>query len=225
MKNLVEFLSDLQLNNNKEWFDANKSRYKLINEEFNSFVEKLIKGISTFDIAIADLTVKDCTYRIYRDVRFSSDKTPYKTHMGAYFCQGGKKSGYAGYYFHIEPKGNGFIRSNMLSSGLYIPEPKILKSVREEISDNGKQFEEAIKKADGFKLNTENKLKRLPTGFKEENIYAEYLRLKNIYLEKFVLDDFLFSKDLVENVVTEFKKTYDFIKQINRAVRFAHEEM
>ena len=100
MKDMIEFLRELKMNNNREWFCKNKHRYQEVQGRFNEFTERLIHGIASFDPTIANLGVKDCTYRIYRDVRFSEDKSPYKTHLGAVICRGGKKSGFAGYYFH-----------------------------------------------------------------------------------------------------------------------------
>jgi uncharacterized protein (TIGR02453 family) len=225
MKKIIEFISELKLNNNKNWFDSHKSDYKSAQEEFNLFVEKLIIGISNFDPLVRGLTPKDCTYRIHRDVRFSKNKNPYKTHMGAYICPNGKKSGYAGYYFHIEPAGKDLIGGNLLSAGLYMPEPKILKSVREDISFNGKQYEKAIAKAKGFKLGDYNKLKRMPVGFSEDEEYAEYLKLKDIYLEKFISNNDILHKNFTDNVIKSFKITHDFTKLLNRAVEYAHEEM
>lgn len=225
MKNVIAFLSELQANNNREWFEANKTRYKEIRQEFDNFVERLIPGIESFDSSIRGLTLKDCTYRIYRDTRFSTNKEPYKTHLGAYFCPGGKKSGYTGYYFHVEPKGNGMLGGHFLSAGAYMPEPNELKSIRDEIFDNGEQFLAAVKKAKGFNLSQENKLKRTPTGFPSGSEYDEYLKLKDIYLEKYVPEEFMLDANLLENTVGEFKKTKDFIAILNRCIKFAHEEM
>lgn len=101
MQDIITFLRELQANNHREWFMANKDRYATLQARFNGFVDELIYEISRFDETVTGLTAKDCTYRIYRDVRFSADKSPYKTHMGAFICPGGKKSGYSGYYFHI----------------------------------------------------------------------------------------------------------------------------
>ncbi len=95
MKEIITFLQELQQNNNREWFIANKTRYTTLQARFNAFVNELIGEISQFDDSITGLTAKDCTYRIYRDVRFSADKSPYKIHMGAFICPGGKKSGYS----------------------------------------------------------------------------------------------------------------------------------
>lgn len=104
MKQVIEFLTDLSLNNNKEWFQAHKAEYQHAQNTFNQFTLKLIDAISAFDedVAQSHLGLKDCTYRIYKDMRFSKEKVPYKTHFGAYINRGGKKSPYAGYYFHLE---------------------------------------------------------------------------------------------------------------------------
>ena len=134
MKSVIDFLVGLRSDNSKEWFDAHKAEYKAAKAEFEDFTAQLIDGIAGFDPSVRGLAVKDCTYRIYRDIRFSNDKTPYKTHMGAYICRGGKKSGNAGYYFHVEPAGDGgMIGGHLLTAGLYMPEPEVLRSVREDI--------------------------------------------------------------------------------------------
>ena len=225
MKAVIDFLAELQVNNNREWFEAHKKDYKYALSQFNTFAEQLIAGIASFDKTVADLTLKDCTYRIYRDVRFSNDKRPYKHHMGAYICMGGKKSGYAGYYFHLEPEGDGLLGGNMISSGIYMPEPKVLKSVRDEIYDNGAQLETAIKKAKGFQMDMSSSLTRTPKGYPQGSDYDKFLRLKDIYLAKFLTNEYILDKNLIENLAKEFKTTLDFINILNRAVSFAHEEM
>ncbi|MBP3257987.1 MAG: DUF2461 domain-containing protein [Bacteroidales bacterium] len=101
MKDTLKFLTDLSRNNNKEWFDANKSRYLEAKSKVEAITGDVLAGIRSFDDTIGPLSPKDCTYRIYRDQRFSKDKTPYKTHMGVYINRGGKKSGYSGYYFRV----------------------------------------------------------------------------------------------------------------------------
>lgn len=220
MKKVIDFLEQLRRNNDKVWFDAHREEYKMVQAEFNEFAEELLKNVSAFDSTVAGLGVKDVTYRIYRDVRFSPNKDPYKTHMGVYICPGGKKSGYGGYYFHIEPSGG---EGNIITSGLYLPEPKVLRSVREEISVNGEGFEAAVTKAEGFVLDESSKLKRLPAGFAPGSPWDEYLKLKDVYLIKVVDNDWLLQKDLAAAVAAEFAKTYDFLQLMNRAAAYAFE--
>ena len=147
MEDIIRFLEQLRRHNNREWFEANKLWYRDVKARFDGLVARLIDAIAAFDPSVAGLAVKDCTYRIYRDTRFSPNKEPYKTHFGAYFCPRGKKSGYAGYYFHVEPQGDGLIGGHLLSAGLYMPEPNVLKSVRDEILDNGERFAAAVRGA------------------------------------------------------------------------------
>lgn len=223
MKTVLSFLRRINENNNKQWFDANKTEYLEANAVFNTFVEKLIFGISNFDPSVKGLTVRDVTYRFYRDLRFSPNKMPYKTHFGAFICPHGKNSGYSGYYFHIEPKGNGFLDGHQLDTGLYCPQPNVLKSIREEIFLNGDLFEAAIREAKGFVIEDNQALKKVPAGYPADFKYAGYLKLKNPCLYKQVDDKFLLSDNLLENTIEAFRKTASFNKLLNKAVEYAFE--
>lgn len=225
MRQVIDFLRELRVNNNRDWFEANKPRYREVQAFLNDFARELIAGISTFDQSVGGLEVKDVTYRIYRDTRFSNDKTPYKSHIGIYVCPGGKKSGNAGYYFHIEPSGGDHLGGHLLTSGLYMPEPVFLRSVREEIADGSGEFLAALKKAKGFVLERSNTLKRLPQGYENGHPMEEYLKLKDIYVEKRVGDDYLLDSDLLKNAVADFRKTYALTSLLNRCIDYAREEM
>lgn len=225
MQNVIDFLNDLRDNNNRDWFEQNRQRYVSVNEEFAHFTGQLIDGISKFDPAISGLLPKDCLYRIYRDTRFSPNKIPYKTHMAAYICQKGKKSEYAGYYFHVEAEGVNYIGSHLLSAGLYCLQPNIIKSVRDEILDNGAQFVETVQRAKGFSLDQNSRLQRVPKGYPKDSEYAEYLKMKDFSLFKPVDDAFMLSPKLLENTLAEFRKTVEFNVLLNRAVEFALHEM
>ena len=113
----LSFLKDLKKNNNKEWFDTNRSRYDNAKADFESFVEAVLTPLRKIDPTVADLKAKDCTFRINRDVRFSKNKAPYKSNMAMYIAKGGKKTNHAGYYFHCEP-GHCFV-----GGGLWMPMP------------------------------------------------------------------------------------------------------
>ena len=131
METTLDFLKKLKNNNNREWFDSNKTEYLASKEIFEEFVSELIKGINKFDKKVSlDLKPKDCTFRIYKDVRFSKDKTPYKNNMSASINPGGKKSNIPGYYFHLEPE------ACFLAGGVYMPMPDDLKAIRQEIDYN-----------------------------------------------------------------------------------------
>jgi len=223
MKTILAFLTQIAENNNKTYFDAHKTEYIAATNTFNAFVEKLILGISAFDPSIKGLTVKDCTYRFYRDIRFSPNKIPYKTHFGAYICPFGKKSGYAGYYFHIEPKGYDFIGENILATGLHSPQPEVLKSVREDIFLNGETFEETVREAKSFVLEDDQALKKVPKGYPADFKYAGYLKMKNHTLYKSFDNDLLLSEDLLEKTLAAYKETVSFNTWLNKAVKYALE--
>ena len=191
-KRILQFLRDVSANNNRPWFLDHKAEYEAVRQNFEDGVAMLIGRLSDFDSTIAHLTVKDCTYRFYRDTRFSPDKSPYKNHFGAYISARGKKSLHGGYYIHLEPDGC------MVACGSYWLPTNILTSCRNEIMANEEEWlrcveNEAFVKyyGDSFEPITEReawtakqgfgleKLKTCPTGFPRDYQYVKYLRLKN----------------------------------------------
>jgi len=120
MKKSLSFISDLKKNNNKEWFHANRKQYDEARGEFIAFVEMMVSEIGMFDPDLGPISPKSTLFRINRDIRFTKDKSPYKTNFGAFIIKGGKKSGNAGYYFHLEPDGT------FAGGGIYHPEANIL---------------------------------------------------------------------------------------------------
>lgn len=220
MVEVVNFLSAVEKNNNREWFAAHKEQYKAFDRKLKEFAAKLINGIAAFDPSVAGLTVADCTYRIYRDVRFSHDKSPYKTWSGVFVAPHGKKAGYAGYYIHFESSGC------FLYAGSHCPEPIVLKSIREEILDNGDAMLAAIEASNNFTLVTTNTLKRTPKDFPLGHKHDALLRLKDFGIEK-PLDVALLtdSNTLLERVLQDLKSTYPLVEILNRAIDYAYEEM
>jgi uncharacterized protein (TIGR02453 family) len=226
MKTILNFLTDLRANNNREWFAANKPRYKEAEAVFNAFAEQLMALVAEWDPSTRGLALRDCTYRIYRDTRFSHDKTPYKTHFGLYICPGGKKSGNGGYYFHIEPAGGPLIGNHLMDVGIYMPQPAVLKSVRDEIFDNGEAVMAAMGVAAraGFELDRSNSLKRTPAGYPADSKWDEYLKLKDFHLTKPIDDAYILSPGLAERASGDFRAAYDFMSLMQRSAQFAHEE-
>lgn len=231
MEFIYDFLVRLNENNNREWFEAYKQEYLEAQARFNLLVDGLIKDISAWDPDIdPQMKAKDCTYRIYRDVRFSKNKLPYKSHMGAYICKGGKKSPYAGYYFHVEPPGvetPDFLGGSHLFVGLHMPEPKIIHSLRDEIAVNGDSFLNAIKQAGGFELMEFDMLRKVPKGYEHAKPeWQELLRhRKDFSLGMELNKKFLFAPGLSRRLSAEFKKTLRFTTVLNMAVQYALEEM
>lgn len=203
----LQFLRNLQKNNNREWFNDNKTIYQEAQQDVVSFVEKLIEEMATFDEEVGKVDAKKSLFRIYRDTRFSKDKSPYKTNFGASLGMG-KGSQKAGYYLHIEP-GNSF-----LGGGIYMPEPSVLKAIRKEISAFGNEFQSILEK-DDFRnyfrgLSVEDKLKNVPQGFEKDDKMAEFLKLKHFIVTHPVSDELLLS----ENAPNEMAKVYQAMKPL-----------
>lgn len=225
MKKTVEFLELLNRNNNREWFNANRPMYLEAKAEFEQFVGKLIDGLSEFDDSVRGQKAKDCIYRIFRDTRFSADKTPYKTHFGGFIVPHGKKSGYAGYYIHIEPTEDGMMGYSLLASGLVMPEPVILRSIREEILDYGHEIIDIVDRSDDFRFFTGNSLKRTPQGFPTDTEVDFLLRMKDHFIEKRLTRKDILSPRLAEKCIEAFRTTKPYLDHLNRAIDYAREEM
>lgn len=199
---VFDFLKKLTKNNNREWFTENKNLYTEAQENIVSFMEELLKEMSEFDPELGKIDAKKSLFRIYRDTRFSKDKTPYKTNFGASLGMG-KGSQKGGYYLHFEP-GKSFI-----AGGIYMPESSVLKTLRKEISVYGQDFikilnDKAFKKYFP-ELDQDDKLKKVPQGFEKEDPMAEYLKLKSFIVVYNLKDDEITDKNAVENLAKIFK--------------------
>ena len=222
METILNYLRQLETNNNKLWFDAHKSEYQEARARFNAIVEKLIEGVSAFDPTIKGIGIKESTYRIHKDMRFSKDGLPYKTHFGAYICRGGKKSGFSGYYFHIGTgSGVNYPCRSFLAVGNYYMEPKVLKIVREDIELGDGDFDRIIKGLHpSLSLDQDQKLKRAQLGFNADGPYIEYVKLKNFCLSGLYDDTSL----NVDDILTVYRSAKPFLDYINRAIEYSREE-
>lgn len=211
------FLSILKENNYKEWFHANKDLYNDAKKEFEDFVNALIAEIHTFDKEIGYPEAKDCVFRIFRDVRFSNDKTPYKTNMGAYIARGGsRKSEYGGYYFHLEP-GN-----CMLAGGVWMPQPDILKGIREEIFHNIDEFNEIINNKNFKKhfsgIDSDSVLKNAPKDYPKDWPHIDLLKFKSYTVGKIIPDELVLSNKIIPTATEVFKALMPLNKFFNRVI-------
>lgn len=215
-KNTLAFLKDLAKNNNKEWFDANRKRYETERKKFIGFVEELIRTIAKFDPSVADIEPKSAIFRINRDIRFSADKSPYKTNFGVSISKGGKRSSYCGYYLHIEP-GQIFA-----GGGQYAPTPEALKAVRDEIYFNLPEFEKILKSKaflNEFKgLDEIEKLKTAPKGYEKDHPSVPYLMHKHFVVTRKFTDAQATSPDFLQDLEKLFKTQKPFVDFMNRAV-------
>jgi uncharacterized protein (TIGR02453 family) len=212
------FLKNLKRNNRKEWFDANRQKYDATKKDVEELSAAIIKQLCKSDESVAHLQPRDCMFRINRDVRFSKDKSPYKTNMGVYFSKGGKKGPQAGYYFHLEP-GACFV-----AGGLWMPMPEDLKKVRQEIDYNWDEFRKIIENKK-FKSTfgdlqrpKDYVLSRPPKGYEENNPAIEYLKLKSLIASTKLPDKDLTSNQLVKIIVSHFVAMKPLVDFLNRAI-------
>ena len=212
-------MTRLAENNNKPWFDAHKAEYLEVKKRFDEFALQFLHGVEEFDARVKNLGLKDITYRIYRDVRFTEDKRPYKWHMGVYVCPKGKKSGMAGYYIHLEPVTETFF----ICGGLYNPAKEVVVSVREDIMLNGREFDEALQRCADFELPWDSALKKMPRGYDEKDEYSRYYRLKSYEIYKHVGRREVLDKDFLAHALADLRRTQPFNEILNRCFDFAYD--
>ncbi len=216
-KETVDFLKKLEKNNDRDWFNANKDVFVKANDNVIAVTGDLIGRISKFDPAVVGIDPKSCVFRIYRDVRFSKDKSPYKTNLGAFIAPGGKKAMLPGYYFHVQPK------MFFSAAGKHMPDATELLKIRNYIADNTKEFlkiVESKKFADRFgSFHDGDKLTKPPKGFDDDHAAIEYLKLKSFTVgEEFPEKDVL-SKDYPKLLADSFKTAYPLVEFLRTALK------
>ncbi len=231
IKAIQRFLADVDANNNRPWFQEHKAEYESAKQEFEGGVQALIEELSTFDPEISHVTVKDCCYRFYRDVRFSSDKSPYKRHFGAYICAHGKKSLRGGYYLHVQPG------HCLVAVGSYWLPTNILTAMRNEIMGNIDEWRQRVEDGKfihyfgypntstwegevpvaekGFGINC---LKKAPKDFPKDYEFLSYLKMKD-YCAWHSVDEAMFEKpDWVRKVAEICKVAKPMMDFVNSVV-------
>lgn len=212
------YLKKLARNNNKEWFDSHRTEYDAVKKNFELVVQEVVDRHSRVDTDLAGLEARKCIFRINRDVRFSKDKTPYKTNLGASMSRGGKKSVYADYYMHIEP-GKSFV-----GGGVWMPEAADLKKARQEIDYCWEEFKRivtapAFKKHYGTLYRSDGvEMTRVPQGFEKDNPAASFLKLKHIIGIHEIPDAVVTSPAFIKKVLVAYKALMPMVKFLNRAL-------
>ena len=178
-KDTLQFLEDLKANNNRDWFLDNKKRYEAFKKEYHQLVSDFLDAMKPLDSTLEMLEVKNCTFRINRDIRFSKDKSPYKSHLGIWLSSGAKGNNRSGYYVHIEKE------ASFIAGGLYCPEAEDLKKVRKEIAYFHEDLKAILveknfeKEFSDFDRNATNVLKNPPRGYEKDHPAIELLKLKS----------------------------------------------
>lgn len=214
-KEIISFLKELSENNNKEWFDENRKLYSDLREYFIELTGILINRVSEFEPSVSFLEPRKSIFRINRDIRFSKNKSPYKNNFGAFIVPGGKKSGNAGYYLHLEPN------QSFIGGGIHCPQSSVLSKVRWSIYENTDDFIDVIEEKQFKNTFVEirgDKLKNPPRGFEKSFTHVDLLKYKSYTVMKNLNDEDLNSDDFIENVVSVFEKMHKFNSFINKAL-------
>ncbi|MEP6849971.1 MAG: DUF2461 domain-containing protein [Acidobacteriota bacterium] len=213
----LTFLKKLDKNNDREWFNVHKDQFIAAKENIAALTGNLIGQISKFDPEISGTLAEDCVFRIYRDVRFSKNKNPYKNNLGAYIAPGGRKSNLPGYYFHIQP-GHCFI-----AAGLHMPESADLLKVRKAIDAQPKEFLKIVN-AKGFKDRFGEphgeKLKLMPKGFPADHPLIEFLKMKSMTASReYKNDNIVLGQDYPKVLAADAKAIFPFITFLRQALK------
>lgn len=211
----LSFLSDLKENNSREWFQEHKDQYDDAHQNIKEFIEAMIVALSKFDPQInTDIKASKCMFRIYRDVRFSKDKSPYKSWLAAGISIDGRKLEGPEYYIHIEPQ-NSFI-----AAGYWRPKKEHLDAIRQEIDYNYEALEGALRAGEWniSDLSAEDKLSRPPAGYSVDDPNIEVLKLKSFIIHQPLSDEEISGADALNIVISLCKRIYPFKKFIQEAI-------
>lgn len=210
------FLKDLAGNNDREWFTTNKERYLAAKADAERMAGALIRETAAFDPPVAGLAPRNCLFRIYRDVRFSKDKSPYKTHLGLWLSPSGRNSGGPGYYLHIEPG------ASFLAGGYWMPPADHLKAIRQEIDYNGAELRRLMASASFRKyfgeFDRESALKTAPQGYPKDHPEIELLRLKSFTLSHSFEDSLLTGPSAARRIAGIWKELFPLNRFLRAAV-------
>lgn len=203
MKSIISFLRSLRAHNDRIWFNDHKERYLKVKERVEKLADQLISGVAAFDPEASRLKPADCLYRIYRDTRFSADKTPYKTHIGIYINPPfGKKSLRCGYYLHIEPD------NVLVAGGCWYPQGEILKGIRQDIYDNSEEYLEILNSPEFKRFYDgvgEDLLKTAPKGFPKDWEHIDLLKPRDFTAYSKLGKEDLEATDMIERILERMK--------------------
>lgn len=214
---IFDFLVRLQIYNDRNWFHEHKLEYDEAKSDFDIFINRLIVPLAQLDPSIGSATANESVFRIYRDTRFSHDKTPYKTHFSAFIANGGKKTRYAGYYIHIQPD------ESFFAGGIYSPDPATLESVRNEIYHHPDEIRSILDNRKFKKtfpeLSDEERLKKPPVGYPKDFKEIELLKNKHFITHYPLTNEFFLEDRLIDRLMELCKIQYPLNAFLNRAVK------
>ena len=215
-KTLTTFLAELTENNTKAWFDANKKRYEALRSDWIDLVEAVIVGVAGFDSSVQHLEPKQCLFRINRDIRFSQDKSPYKTHFSMVISPEGRKTEGPAYYMHIDAK-----KEVLIAGGVWMPEKTQLAAIRAYIAEHPERIESVL--ADKTfqsvfgDLDRTNTLTRLPKGYDDDVPHPDLIKLKNYVVERSMQWKFSQDPTLEQEIVRHFEAIHPLVEWLREA--------
>ena len=215
LQSTLEFLMELQVNNERNWFKANEKKFRKAQSLFEAFIDDVIRELRKLDDSIDVQKAKECTFRIYRDVRFSHNKEPYKTNMGAFIAKGGRKSDFAGYYVHIEPE------KSFIGGGIYAPQPEYLQAIRQAIYTDPEPLKKIIYARDFVQTFGEmgmDKLKTAPKGFSRDFPDIDLINNRHFVVGCDVSNEFWVESDPLKGALDIFKKQFQFNQYLNSII-------
>lgn len=215
LQGVSKFLLELSQNNNKEWFDTNRKTYEECRADFLVLLQQLIDGIAEFDESLLGVDAKKCIFRINRDIRFSKDKTPYKTNFGALLGAQGRKTEGTGYYIHVAPG------HNFVGGGMYKPQPDVLAKVRQEIDYNSQDLIKIIESPSFKEMFGQihgEQLKTAPKGYPKDHPFIDLLRYKSFYVLKDFKDKDFQSKSFVDKTLEAYREAKVFNGFLENAI-------
>lgn len=217
-RELINFLEGLAENNNRPWFVMMKPAYDILRAEFIDLVGQVISGTAKFDPPVKGQEAKKALFRINRDIRFSKDKSPYKTSFSAVIAPGGKKDPGSHYYFHIDHQGKLFI-----AGGCYMPPPDVLAKIRAYIAREPARFDKLLRAKSLWQrygaLQDEGRLARPPKGYSADTPHIDYIRHKSFIVWNEVPIKSLCDAHLAAAIVDGFKATKPLVDWLREAVR------
>lgn len=218
-KSTIDYLNELTENNNKAWFEKNKKWYDEAREDVESLVGELIQRLCSFDEGIIGVNAQDSMFRINKDARFVKEKIPFKTHLGAAIAPGGKKSGLAGYYLHIEPNGESFV-----AGGIWMPEKEPLYKIRQVIADHAWDFKKILNQRQfkiAFGLLEDHQGKTIPKEFSKGHPEADLLKYKSFIVSHAYDDKEVLAEDFIDRVAEICQTLYPLNRFINDAILYS----
>lgn len=213
---LADFLANLAENNRREWFEAHRPEYQTLRDDFTAFVGEVIERTADFDERVRWKDPRDCLFRIYRDVRFSHDKSPYKTTFSAYVSEQNRRGAPPGYYLEVDEKG-----TLLAAGGIWMPDSEPLARLRTYIAEHPERLQKVLRSR-GFKKTfgglQGDRLTRPPRGYSADTPLIDCIKLKSFIVWRETDARALSHDDALTYVVDSFRAALPLVDWVRTAL-------